>query len=181
MAFNAVDEHQLLVCGLKECVALTLGPRGEVVSRVGVDLMLDALGMAVPCHIVKACWLPGSASACVIVTPSFIKVYDLARDKISPTHYFQTLDDAIKDVAFVPTEGGGANASGASGASSASGAAASARKWAPVAPARQRAPKAPSGAGATQQLVSSFGPMGPWLLDLWSSLGGPGRWANDFA
>jgi E3 ubiquitin-protein ligase UBR4 len=46
VSFNAANEQQLLVSGLKDTVALTLGSRGEVVSRVVVELTLVALGTA---------------------------------------------------------------------------------------------------------------------------------------
>ena len=105
--FNPADEQQLLVVGLKDCVALTIGSRGEIVGRLTIDLMLDALGLGTPVHITSASWLPGSSSKCVVLTNHFVKVYDLAKDKISPIHYFQVLDDAIKDVAFVPNNAEG--------------------------------------------------------------------------
>ena len=101
--FNSADETQLLVSGLKECVALTLGERGELVSRISIDLMLDALGLGLPVHILRTAWLPGSVSRCYVLTNQFIKVYDLAKDKICPQYYYQVLEDAIKDVAFAPT------------------------------------------------------------------------------
>ena len=80
------------------------GPRGDVLSRLAVELMLDSLGTGVSTHIVKAAWVPSSLSKCVVLTNQFVKVYDLAKDKLSPSHYFHTLDDAIKDVTFA---GGG--------------------------------------------------------------------------
>lgn len=107
VAFNPADEQQLLVVGLKECLALTIGPRGEVLGRLAVDLMLDALGMGMQVHIVSASWLPGSSSKCVVLTNHFIKIYDLAKDKMSPIHYFQALDDGIKGLAFIPNNADG--------------------------------------------------------------------------
>ena len=66
VSFNPADESQLLVSGLRECVALTLGRRGEVASRL--DLMIDSLSMGV--HIVRAMWLPGSATRVALLTNS---------------------------------------------------------------------------------------------------------------
>ena len=60
---NAANEQQRLVSGLKDTLALPLGSRGEVVSRVVVELMLDALGTA-STHILRTGWLPHSSSAC---------------------------------------------------------------------------------------------------------------------
>ena len=74
VTFNAHDEQQLLVAGLKDCVAITLGTRGEVVLRLNIDLLLDSLGLGLPVHVVKASWLPGSASQCVVLTNQFLKV-----------------------------------------------------------------------------------------------------------
>ena len=89
--FNSADETQLLVSGLKECVALTLGERGELVSRISIDLMLDALGLGLPVHILRTAWLPGSVSRCYVLTNQFIKVYDLAKDKICPQYYLSLI------------------------------------------------------------------------------------------
>ena len=66
VSFNPADESQLLVSGLRECVALTLGRRGEVASRL--DLMIDSLSTGV--HIVRAMWLPGSATRVALLTTS---------------------------------------------------------------------------------------------------------------
>ena len=104
VTFNPSDEQQLLVSGLKDCVVLTLGSRGEVLSRLVVELLLDSLGLGMPVHLIKAGWLPHSSSQCYVLTNHFLKIYDLARDKISPSHHFQTLDDSIKDVAFLLAE-----------------------------------------------------------------------------
>jgi E3 ubiquitin-protein ligase UBR4 len=128
VSFNAANEQQLLVSGLKDTVALTLGSRGEVVSRVVVELMLDALGTA-STHILRTGWLPHSSSACFVLTTQFLKVYDLAQDKISPAHAFHALDDEIKDVAFKPHDGG------AHGGACGSRAARAHREWAAALPA----------------------------------------------
>ena len=74
VAFNTCDEQQLLVTGLKEMVALTLGSRGEVSSRLTVDLLLDSLGVGMPVHIVRGGWLPGSSSCVYVLTNHFVKV-----------------------------------------------------------------------------------------------------------
>jgi hypothetical protein len=66
VSFNPADESRLLVSGLRECIALTLGRRGEVASRL--DLMIDSLSMGV--HIVRAMWLPGSATRVALLTTS---------------------------------------------------------------------------------------------------------------
>jgi hypothetical protein len=71
-SFNAANEQQLLVSGLKDTVALTLGSRGEVVSRVVVELMLDVLGTA-STHILRTGWLPHSSSACFVLTKQFLR------------------------------------------------------------------------------------------------------------
>ena len=101
IALHPENESLLLVSGLKDLVALTLGTRGEVISRLVVDLLLDSLGFSLPAHILKAGWMPGSTSACFVVTNHFVKIYDLAIDKLSPVHAFHVIDDSIKDVAFV--------------------------------------------------------------------------------
>jgi hypothetical protein len=77
---DAANEQQRHVSGLKDTLALPLGSWGEVVSRVVVELMLDALGTA-STHILRTGWLLHSSSACFVLTTQFLKVYDLAQDK----------------------------------------------------------------------------------------------------
>ena len=104
VVFNPANEGLLLVAGLKEAACLTLGPRGEIASRLGIELMLDGMqtdGRAA--HVVKAMWLPNSASKVAILTNLSVRVYDLTKDVIAPLHHYQTLDDSIRDIAFVPT------------------------------------------------------------------------------
>ncbi len=72
-------QHDAPRC-LKDTLALPLGSWGEVVSRVVVELMLDALGTA-STHILRTGWPPHSSSACFVLTTQFLKVYDLAQDK----------------------------------------------------------------------------------------------------
>jgi hypothetical protein len=64
-----------------------------------------------------------------MLTTQFLKVYDLAQDKISPAHAFHALDDEIKDVAFKPHDGG------AHGGACGSRAARAHREWAAALPA----------------------------------------------
>jgi hypothetical protein len=48
-------------------------------------------------YIVKALWIPGSQYELVLVSDSFVKIYDTRVDVISPTYYFILDEGTIKD------------------------------------------------------------------------------------
>jgi E3 ubiquitin-protein ligase UBR4 len=51
--------------------------------------------------IIKTIWLPGSQSQLVLVTADFVKIYDLAKDTISPANYILLPCGKIRDCTFV--------------------------------------------------------------------------------
>ena len=48
-------------------------------------------------YIVKALWIPGSQHELVLVSDSFVKIYNTHVDVISPTYYFILDEGKIKD------------------------------------------------------------------------------------
>ena len=52
----------------------------------------------------QAIWVPGSQTELVIAANTFVKVYDLGRDTLSPMYYFIVLSGKIKDVAVAVNE-----------------------------------------------------------------------------
>ena len=95
----------LLVAGLRSCVALGIGARGEVLSRVTIDLGLDPNGGPVPA-LLRASWLPpadptASTLRTALLTSQWVKVVDLAAERSAPPlHFTLADDDTIKDVTF---------------------------------------------------------------------------------
>lgn len=66
---------------------------------MALDLMLEAHGEAIV--VLKVCWLPQSSSELAIVTNQFVKIYDLALDRICPSRYVQSAHGApIADAEF---------------------------------------------------------------------------------
>lgn len=49
-------------------------------------------------------WLPGSETQLAIVTDTFVKIYDLSVDSLSPSYYFIVCSEKIRDACFVVTE-----------------------------------------------------------------------------
>ena len=49
------------------------------------------------CVCMQAMWVPGSETELVIVSDTFVKIYDLKVDLISPMYYFVILTGKIKD------------------------------------------------------------------------------------
>ena len=49
-------------------------------------------------------WIPGSQTEMVIVTDSFVKVYDMRMDLLCPIYYFIVLTGKIKDATVAVTD-----------------------------------------------------------------------------
>ena len=91
MRFNRNNEGFLAVFGLKDLVVFTLDPTtANVESKLSVDLMLDALGQGD--LIVGVEWIAHSQVHLGVAATSFIKVYDLSEDNISPSFYISLLE-----------------------------------------------------------------------------------------
>lgn len=91
MRFNRNNEGFLAVFGLKDLVVFTLDPTtANVESKLSVDLMLDALGQGD--LIVSVEWIAHSQTHLAVAATSFIKVYDLSEDNISPSFYISLLE-----------------------------------------------------------------------------------------
>ena len=78
---DRLDGPQLLVSGFKDCMALTLGRRGEVASRLTVDLLLEDSFPAQGVHILRTMWT-GHRAEIAVLTNNACKIYDLRKDKL---------------------------------------------------------------------------------------------------
>jgi len=95
LTFNSANESYLAVAGYEDCQVFTVNPRGEVTDRLALELALQ------DAYIRRIAWVPGSQVELMVVTNRFVKIYDLSKDKISPTHYFTVLEDSIADAILV--------------------------------------------------------------------------------
>ena len=92
MSHNPCNEDLLVVCGLTECQLLVINSSGQVTNRSLLHPSVDNVG-----YIVKALWVPGSQHELVLISDSFVKIYDTHLDVISPTYYFILDEGTIKD------------------------------------------------------------------------------------
>ncbi|KYQ89094.1 hypothetical protein DLAC_10325 [Tieghemostelium lacteum] len=99
MVFNPSNERYLAVAGYKECKVLTINQKDEIVDQLPIDLSLEFLGETN--YLIKVEWVIGSQVELVVITNEFIKVYDLSKDNISPSHFFSLLEDSIRDICLV--------------------------------------------------------------------------------
>ncbi len=91
MTHNPCNEDLLVVCGLTECQLLVINSSGQVTNR---SLLHPSVGTG---YIVKALWIPGSQYELVLISDSFVKIYDTHVDVICPAYYFVLDDGKIKD------------------------------------------------------------------------------------
>ncbi|XP_065346150.1 E3 ubiquitin-protein ligase UBR4 [Cloeon dipterum] len=96
---NPCNEDFLAVCGLKDCHVLTFSGSGTVSQHLVLHPHLETGN-----YIIKAVWLPGSQTQLALITADFVKVYDLAKDVLSPQFYFLVPSGKIRDATFVFAE-----------------------------------------------------------------------------
>ena len=99
MTHNPCNEDLLVVCGLTECQLLVINSSGQVVGR---SLLHPSVGNTG--YIVKAVWVSGSPHQLVLVSDSFVKVFDTHTDVISPTYYFVLDEGKIRDATVAVTD-----------------------------------------------------------------------------
>ncbi|KAF5296758.1 hypothetical protein FQR65_LT10159 [Abscondita terminalis] len=100
LASNPCNEDVLAVCGLKDCHILTFLSTGSVSDHLVLHPQLETGNF-----IIKALWLPGSQTKLALVTADFVKIYDLAKDALSPQYYFLVPSGKIRDCTFMYEEG----------------------------------------------------------------------------
>ena len=99
MCHNPCNEDYLVVCGLKDCQLLVLNSSGHVTKRTVLHPSVGNNG-----YIIKPLWIPGSKNSLVLVADSFVKIYDILIDSLSPKYYFLVLNGKIKDATVAVTE-----------------------------------------------------------------------------
>ena len=99
MCHNPCNEDYLVVCGLKDCQLLVLNSSGQVTKRTILHPSVGNNG-----YIIKPLWIPGSKNSLVLVANSFVKIYDIRVDVLSPKYYFLVLNGTIKDATVAVTD-----------------------------------------------------------------------------
>lgn len=100
LSSNLCNEDYLAVCGLKDCHVLTFTSTGSASDHLVLHPQLDTGNF-----IIKAIWLPGSQTKLALVTADFVKIYDLAKDALSPQNYFLVPSGKIRDCTFMYEDG----------------------------------------------------------------------------
>lgn len=104
ISFNPAYESYLLAYGCKECRILTLNGKMEVTDHLEINLALEAVDDQ--SFIVKCMWIPGSLTNVAVITNHCVKIYDLSKDNICPTHNFSiSIDQSIKDATIFADSG----------------------------------------------------------------------------
>jgi E3 ubiquitin-protein ligase UBR4 len=98
LKFNPSNQNFLAVAGIKDLEVFTLSKNGKVVSKLVVDLVLEALGEDL--SIVNINWLPDSQTMLAVATREFVRIYDLSEDNISPKFNIEIHDNSITDFTF---------------------------------------------------------------------------------
>uniref|UniRef100_A0A7N1A599 Auxin transport protein BIG n=1 Tax=Kalanchoe fedtschenkoi TaxID=63787 RepID=A0A7N1A599_KALFE len=98
--FNPLVESYLAVAGYEDCQVLTVSSRGEVTDRLPIELALQGA------YVRHVEWVPGSQVQLIVVANSFVKIFDLSQDNISPLHYFTLPDDMIADASVIVSSQG---------------------------------------------------------------------------
>jgi len=105
LLFNPENSNYLAVAGLKDCQIFKLSSSGEVLDRVPIEVSPTS-SRSSP-NIRRLYWLPNSQTKLLILDSMFIRILDLAKDSLSPTHCFAVEGDTICDVTVAPSGDGG--------------------------------------------------------------------------
>ncbi len=96
--FNRANQCFIAIAGTKQVEVVTISRKGKVLSKVVVDLMLDAFGRDL--SITNINWLPESQTMLAISTRQFVRIYDLSLDNISPCFNLTLAEGTISDFCF---------------------------------------------------------------------------------
>ena len=55
-------------------------------------------------YCLQTIWCPGSETELAIITDTFVKIYDLSVDTISPLYYFLVCSDKIRDATIIVSD-----------------------------------------------------------------------------
>ena len=99
MCHNPSNEDFLVVCGLKDCHMLKINSSGQVIRRSTLHPSVDANG-----YIVKTFWSSGRITDMILVTDTFVKIYDTRIDVLCPSFYFVSIHGKIKDATCAVTD-----------------------------------------------------------------------------
>lgn len=97
---NPCNEDFLAVCGLRDCHVLTFSSTGSVVDHLVLHPQLETGNF-----IIRAIWLPGSQTDLALITADFVKIYNLAKDALSPQYFFLVPSGKIRDCTFMYEDG----------------------------------------------------------------------------
>ena len=92
MKYHPLNDGLLACFGNLDCIIINLDPtKTAVLQTLKIDLMLDQLGDDL--YIIDWCWLPNSQTHIAVLTPHFIKIYDLSKDTLSPAFCINQIED----------------------------------------------------------------------------------------
>ena len=92
MKFHPLDDGLLACYGNLDWIIIHIDPlKNKVLQTLKIDLMLDQLGDNL--WIIDCCWLPNSRTHIAVLTPQFVKIYDISKDTLSPAFWINQIED----------------------------------------------------------------------------------------
>ncbi|XP_064395390.1 E3 ubiquitin-protein ligase UBR4-like isoform X5 [Halichondria panicea] len=99
MSHSPSKEDHLAVSGLKDAQLLTLNSSGQVITRENMHPSVGTNG-----YIVKTMWVPGQGGELLLVSDTFVKLYNTKVDIVSPSFYFELPMGKIRDATVAITD-----------------------------------------------------------------------------
>jgi len=100
--FNEANESYLAITGIRDCMVFTLNTSGQLMSQLKINLMLEDMGDNFT--VTKAFWIPKSQVHLAVAINSFVRIYDLSRNNISPIYVLHSSQTVIKDMCVTKNE-----------------------------------------------------------------------------
>ena len=87
VVINPLNDLIVAAVGIQQIRVLTMAVDGHLASALPIELSLEAVGGGMSAVLATE-WLPGSQTRIAVATEKSVKLFDLAVDNISPTHFF---------------------------------------------------------------------------------------------
>ncbi|CAH8439843.1 unnamed protein product [Heterobilharzia americana] len=97
MSVNLYCPSTFVVCGLWECVVMSLSSVGQICGRISVTPVVGTRRE----QIIKAFWLPNSIKLLAVLTDQSVQIFDVFDSPNKPKYHFKPVDGSFCDATFI--------------------------------------------------------------------------------
>ncbi|OHT14039.1 hypothetical protein TRFO_15700 [Tritrichomonas foetus] len=102
VSVSPLDRTIFALASLNEVYVYSINENGTIEMNHKIELMLEEIGSTL--YVVSIDWVPLEPLHLAVTTPSFVKVYDIPTDCISPLYCFNSIDRILSSTFVVYEE-----------------------------------------------------------------------------